>query len=111
VKALEFPLSDNLERIAVHGEIGDDPFEPAILIIERTHLGDVANLKATALGLPLVERLRADTVFAAQYFRIAPASDSLMMPTICVLVKPGFLKAHSFRGLSVRISASRNGLP
>jgi len=34
----------------------------------------------------------------------------LMMPTICVSVKRDFLKADSFRGLSLRISASKNGL-
>ncbi len=47
-----------------------DPFKPAILILERAHLGDVADLEATVLGLPLVERLGADTMFAAQRLRI-----------------------------------------
>jgi hypothetical protein len=32
------------------------------------------------------------------------------MPTICVSVKRDFLKAGSFRGLGLRISASKNGL-
>jgi hypothetical protein len=45
-------------------------FEPAILILERVHLGDVADLKATVLGLPFVEGLRADAMLAAQLFRI-----------------------------------------
>lgn len=39
-------------------------------VLERAHLGDVTDLKAAVLSLPLVERLRADTVFAAQLFRI-----------------------------------------
>ena len=70
MKALEFSLSYDLEGIDVEREIGDDPFEPAILILERAHLGDVTDLKATVLGLPFVEGLRTDTVSAAQLLRI-----------------------------------------
>ena len=66
MKALEFSLSDDLEGVDVQCQIGDDPFEPAILILERAHLGDVADLKAAVFGLPLVKRLRVDTMFAAQ---------------------------------------------
>lgn len=43
---------------------------PVELFLERAHLGEVTDLKAAVLGLPLVERLRADTVFAAQLLRI-----------------------------------------
>lgn len=38
-------------------------------------------------------------------FVFAPASDSLIMATIWVSVKREFLKAISFRGLGLRISA------
>ena len=51
MKALEFSLSDDLEGIDVQGQIGNDPFEPAILILERAHLGDVTDLEAAVLRL------------------------------------------------------------
>lgn len=70
MKALEFSLSDDLEGIDVERQVGDDPFEPAILILKRAYLRYVADFKAAIFGLPLVEGLRADTVLAAQLLGI-----------------------------------------
>jgi hypothetical protein len=46
--------------------IGDDALEPAIIVLERFHLGDVADFHAAELRFPDIKRSRADAVAAAE---------------------------------------------
>lgn len=59
--------------------IGDDPLQPAVFILERTHLHDVDDLHAAEFGLPLVKGLRTHAVLPAQLFGRCLC---LRMPTI-----------------------------
>jgi hypothetical protein len=46
--------------------IGDDPLQSTILVLERTHLRDIADFHAAELGLSLVTRRRANAVTSAE---------------------------------------------
>ena len=63
--ALEFSRRYHLEHVDVERLIGDDPFKPTILVLERLYLGDITDFHAAKLRLPSVERRRADAVLAA----------------------------------------------
>ncbi len=68
--ALEVSLGNDLQRVDVEREIGNDTFQPPVFVFESAQLRYVADLKATVFGLPLVKRVRADAVFTAQIFRV-----------------------------------------
>jgi hypothetical protein len=46
--------------------IGDDPLQSSIFVLEGAHFRDIADFHAAELGLPLVERRRADAVTSAE---------------------------------------------
>lgn len=66
MQALEFSRRYHLEHVDVERLIGDDPFKPTILVLERLYLGDIADFHAAEFRLPGVERRRTDAVLAAQ---------------------------------------------
>ena len=61
MKALEFSLSYDLESFDVQRQIGDDPFEPAILVFERAHLSDTA--EALSIMASLFFRICGSLIF------------------------------------------------
>jgi hypothetical protein len=71
--------------------IGADALQPAILVLERPHLGDVADFHPAELGLPLVKRRLADAVPPADVFSRLAGLLLLRMPTIWASVNRDFL--------------------
>ena len=70
MQASEVSLGDNLQRVDMQHLIGDDSFQASILVLEGSHLCDVADVHAAELGLPLVERRGADPVAATELGRV-----------------------------------------
>ena len=68
--ALEVSLGNDLQRVDVEREIGNDTFQPPVFVFESAQLRYVADLKATVFGFPLVKRVRADAVLTTQILRI-----------------------------------------
>lgn len=64
--ALEVSRGDNLERINVQRLVRYDALQATILILERSHLRDVADFHAAEFGLPAIEGRRTDAVSAAK---------------------------------------------
>jgi hypothetical protein len=67
-KASEVSLGDDFKCFFFRHEIGYDLTQPAIFILERPHLRDLAGFHAAELGLQLVERVRIDAVLPADIF-------------------------------------------
>jgi hypothetical protein len=63
-------------NVDVERLIGDDAFESTILVLERLHLGNIADFHAAKFRLPGGERRRADAVVATKIFVAMPASRS-----------------------------------
>src|SRR4029077_5468668 len=61
-----------LQRGIVEHGIGQHPFQPAVLVLQRPQPLGVGHFETAELGLPLVERRRADTVLAAHLRRRNP---------------------------------------
>ena len=66
VPASELSRGGNLARGDIERLIGHDPLEPAVLILERPHFRDIADLQAAELRLPRVEDRATDAVLAAE---------------------------------------------
>src|SRR5690606_20827232 len=60
-QALPVFCVDVLENPIVERELGDDLFEPPILVLELTQPLGVGGFQPSVLGFPAIERLLADT--------------------------------------------------
>lgn len=65
MQALEFSRVNHFQDVDVQRLIGDDPFEPAVLVVERFDFCNVADFEATELRFPAVKRRWADAVLSA----------------------------------------------
>ncbi len=64
-------------RRSVQGEVGDEPFEPQILVLQLAQPPGLVDLEAAVLGLPPAKRLPTDVQCRRQSSVVfAPASAS-----------------------------------
>lgn len=78
--------------------IGNDPFQTAVLVLKRTHLGDVADFHPAELGFPRIERRWTDPVPLTEIlcrragFMLFEHADDL------AFAEPGLLQGGLLRG-------------
>lgn len=90
-RASEVSRGDQFQRVDLKRRVGQQPLEPAIFVFEAAHLGDIADLEAAELRLPLVERHRANAVLAAELRRLGAGLGLFEHADDLLFGEPGFL--------------------
>jgi hypothetical protein len=82
-RASPFLSHEILQRRIVQHGVGQQPFQPRVLVLQRPQPLGLRDLQPAELGFPFVNAGVADAMLAAQIGDRTPASCSFKIPMIC----------------------------